>query len=358
MTFVKDIYTNLKFVLDGTKTLKEVNDSFPKGDEDSLKLLNVTFSNFVRYEYFIKKFDKNISLEIIILLAIYYANKESDLIAQKEVIDYLTYLVKEFDYKIDLDFVIKKINEIDSVKEMEKLKVNPSLYVSLKYNLKDWQANMLTKQFGLENVEKIFNSELKPSLKKRIDMKMVDYVKCAPFENVLLYLDENDTIYIPLLNKHRADIISSPGKDFYEINKNLMRQNLSIRCNLYESDTSSLKSVVSKKMNHIICLPRSTKLYKLLLEKDQYLNVHPIMLDECCINDLKVLDDLSNFVEDEGYLYYFVPTISKKETTLVIDTFLKKHQDFVLEFDRQHIPSEKENILLYAAILKKKAKDE
>ena len=62
-------------------------------------------------------------------------------------------------------------------------------------------------------------------------------------------------------------------------------------------------------------------------------------------------------LEDGGYLLYFVDTISKKETSGVINEFLKEHPEFSLTRDKLYFPYKKYGGSYYFAVLKKDAND-
>ena len=90
---------------------------------------------------------------------------------------------------------------------------------------------------------------------------------------------------------------------------------------------------------------------------DYFLRFDIEKLDALIANQGKALNEASAQVEDGGYLLYLVDTISKKETSGIINEFVKEHPDFVLVRDKQYFPYKKYGGSYYFAVLKKGAND-
>jgi 16S rRNA C967 or C1407 C5-methylase (RsmB/RsmF family) len=80
-------------------------------------------------------------------------------------------------------------------------------------------------------------------------------------------------------------------------------------------------------------------------------------MDSLVEEQYTALTECSNFVDEGGQLAYIVPTMSNKESKLLIARFLKEHQDFVLEFERQYFPFDPYDSSLYFALLRKVNKE-
>ena len=91
---------------------------------------------------------------------------------------------------------------------------------------------------------------------------------------------------------------------------------------------------------------------------DYFLRFDIEKLDELIANQSKALNEASAQVEDNGYLLYLVDTISKKETTGVINSFLNDHKEFSLLKDKMYFPYKKYGGSYYFAILKKEGNND
>ena len=91
---------------------------------------------------------------------------------------------------------------------------------------------------------------------------------------------------------------------------------------------------------------------------DYFLRFDIAKLDELIASQSLALQEASLQVEDGGYLLYLVDTISKKETTGVINNFVKDHPDFVVLKDKMYFPYKKYGGSYYFAILKKEKKND
>ena len=127
--------------------------------------------------------------------------------------------------------------------------------------------------------------------------------------------------------------------------------------NVYEAGVSSIVTCISKPVHTFLVMPDNSRLNLLQILPDYFLRFDIEKLDELILNQSKALKEASLQVEDGGYLLYLVDTISKKESTGVINEFLKENADFSLVRDKQYFPYKKNGSSYYYAVLKKGAND-
>ena len=71
---------------------------------------------------------------------------------------------------------------------------------------------------------------------------------------------------------------------------------------------------------------------------DYFLRFDLEKLDELIANQRVALEEAAGQVEEGGYLMYLVDTISKKESSAIVNDFLNEHQEYVLIRDKQYFP--------------------
>ena len=140
--------------------------------------------------------------------------------------------------------------------------------------------------------------------------------------------------------------------------KNALNKRAINGLNVYEANASSIITCISKPVHTFVVLPDSSRLNLLQVLPDYFLRFDIEKLDELIANQNKALNEASAQVEDHGYLLYLVDTISKKETTGVINNFLNEHKEFSLLKDKMYFPYKKYGGSYYFAILKKEGNND
>ena len=128
--------------------------------------------------------------------------------------------------------------------------------------------------------------------------------------------------------------------------------------NVYEATASSIITCISKPVHTFIVMPDSSRLNLLQVLPDYFLRFDMEKLDSLIANQNKCLKEASLQVEEGGYLLYLVDTISKKETTGVINSFLSENPEFTLVKDKMYFPYKKYGGSYFYAILKKENKND
>ena len=119
------------------------------------------------------------------------------------------------------------------------------------------------------------------------------------------------------------------------------------------STFDGLEANLHKKYPNVVFVPKSTKFDDISSRPELLIQLDLDKLDALIENQLVGLKSVAEFVEEYGYLYYLVPTLSKKESSRVIRSFLQENPGFALASEKQFFPYEKGGATLYYAILKK-----
>ena len=187
--------------------------------------------------------------------------------------------------------------------------------------------------------------------------ELINELDIDPIKSYALYSGFYNPLFLGLnVNSNnciKVENLIEPKKD-YHLFKNEMKQFGFINNSIIESNSNSMVASLSKKVDTFIVYPTNSSFEKLRLAPDYFLRFDASRLDELIKNQKEILNEAKNFVNDGGALIYLVNTISKKESVSIINEFLQNNDDFVLEKDKQYLPFEKEETILYYAILRKK----
>lgn len=193
-----------------------------------------------------------------------------------------------------------------------------------------------------------------------IQLAEVDFAKHLPDLKdsfITLFFEDKNGFYPLLLNKYlknnKVSIIAQSQRNNPELFnkiKNERKEGLDI----YESTESGICAHLSEKQNLLIFMPKSSNLELLRRTPEYGILFDTNQLDSIISNELEELCDITQYVEEGGYLAYCVPTFNIKETMIITKEFLEKHKEFQLENDKIYFPYEKENSVFYYALFKRK----
>lgn len=315
---------------------------------------------------------------------------------------------------MDLDVLNQVTDFVNSGKDMipEDLDKAGPEFLSLRFNTPSWIIRMWQKQFGKGLVFKLLKHNYHQSIPTvRVDVNKIsiesfmskhpDFVK-SEVENVLLYqgrgtpksLEEFKTnkiffmkpatkivtdkvtldpftktaifagvpnnIYLEILARLNGnanlDIVTSHGQNYYDTKKivdSLGKDSVA----LYRTEPENIRTCISTTVDNFFCLPSSTCLDLLRSTPDYFLRIKQEKLDDIIAKEKLTLNECANLVSEGGSLVYMVPTLSKKETTALVGEFLSDHKEFELIEEKQFVPFDSFDSLLYYAILKKNSND-
>ncbi|MCQ2800695.1 MAG: hypothetical protein MJ216_01925 [Bacilli bacterium] len=173
-----------------------------------------------------------------------------------------------------------------------------------------------------------------------------------------VYSEYQNDLLIELMSRfeniNNIEYVAGSYGAFISTKNSLSKANIK-GVNVYEAASSSIVTCISKPVHTFLVMPESSRLNLLQVLPDYFLRFDIQKLDELIANQIKALNEASNQVEDGGYLLYMVDTISKKETTGIINDFLRDHSNFSLVEDKQFFPYKKFGGSYYFAVLQKGA---
>ena len=203
--------------------------------------------------------------------------------------------------------------------------------------------------------EKQLAAQLTPAFKEMLDEGDVDLLR-----GFAVYAEYPNDLLIELSSRYESinnvEFVAGTYSAFINTKNSLNKYGIK-GMNVYEAGVSSIITCISKPVHTFLVMPDSSRLNLLQVLPDYFLRFDIEKLDELIANQGKALNEASVQVEDGGYLLYLVDTISKKETSGVVNAFLKEHSDFVLVRDKQYFPYKKYGGSYYFAVLKKGAND-
>ncbi len=133
----------------------------------------------------------------------------------------------------------------------------------------------------------------------------------------------------------------------------LIRVNKLKNVNFFNSTSDSLHAYVTSKQDLIFAMPESSSFDLIKANPDFFVNFDSKTIDKCISHQEEVLNNLDSYLENGGYLVYMINTLSKKESSNVIGTFLSKHPFYSYVESKQIYPYENEGACFYYCVLKK-----
>ena len=183
-------------------------------------------------------------------------------------------------------------------------------------------------------------------------------VKNVENGNVTCFLGEYNSIAYDFLNKfadknNSLNYVAPSFERVFKVFDRLKDYNLSY-LHLNEGEESTLIAILKDQQDFILYSPRSSNIE--LFRKNPEYGVY-FQVDEMdkIINSIRNgLNEIFNYLKVDGELLFILPTINLKETKLVIEEFMKKHQEEAEVIkEKMYLPFKEENSLLYYALIRK-----
>ncbi len=185
---------------------------------------------------------------------------------------------------------------------------------------------------------------------------VVDNVELDPLKRIAVLSNFSNNIYIEIGVKHKnaipVDVITSSGKDYFNMTRTYHKIGLE-NMRFYHCPVSSIVTCISSPVHTFFVLPNNSRFSMLRSTPDYAIHFKQSKLDELIKEENETLEECSKFVESGGQLVYIIPTFSYKESRNVITNFLKSHPDFSLIDEKQFLPLDAYDSMLYYAIIKK-----
>ena len=135
----------------------------------------------------------------------------------------------------------------------------------------------------------------------------------------------------------------------------LIRTSKARNINLFEvKDETSLKAGLSEKQELFYVFPESSSFDKISLYPDYLIHFKRERLDEIIEGERRALELVSPYIIEDGKLIYLVDTLNKKESSLLIQSFIADHPEFELVKEKQYFPYDESEMALYCAVIRRK----
>jgi len=332
-------------------------------------------------------------------------------VSKTETIDFC---IESFN-KVNLDFDYKLFDELNASNLIDpSLEKDSAEYLSYRFNIPLWLSKMWLKHYkakltylimrGISNKMSIYVQNIEDSepnydefIAKYGDFEKTEFgnllkyvgkiplVKTQAFQDrtvfstrpgiaeafnkididpargIAVYQGSNYQYYLDFVSKFSSrisfDLLCADGATYYDAKRTLYNYKLR-QVRLYESNSSIMNLCISEKVHTFFLFPKCSEFTLLRTTPDYGIHFSREQLDQLLVEQKTELEEASKIVEDNGYLFYGVPTISKKESEIMIRNFLKEHHNFNLVEEKQYFPFDKYDSTFYYAILQKVGNDD
>ena len=396
-------------------SLKKISNGIKREDFQAVSSLS---GLFLRNYFFVTTLTidvlKTDDTEAKIYLGLAYVNNAiKKLLDPEETLNYTRNKLSLYQYKLDAERTKKLNNAItDKRTYLKNLfagkgRTSGFKYLSARNNLPEWVVTTLVKQYDKDCAIKTLNAMTKMPkqfglintlIVKEYDEKFIDgftviedsYLEfdstssirkhqnvrngnILPIQkaeymliknlpeiqkgNVAVYFEGRNGIYSSFATKYlgsnRVSILSPVQKDNPELFGRVKGQRPG-NLDIYLSTRGEIITHLSNPQDLVLFMPNSSNLEQLRRIPEYGLLFDTNNLDEIIRNEIEGLEDVSQYVNEHGYLVYAVPTFNIKETIVLVQNFLRKNGKFNLVSDKVFFPYEKENSVYYYAIMQRK----
>lgn len=187
---------------------------------------------------------------------------------------------------------------------------------------------------------------------------MVDAINQTNVNNILIYLEDDDSLFYELYLKYKDNSNYNLAVDdlekHFELSRTIKANCYYKNINLFNApDPLSMEASISNQQDLVVAFPLSSDFDKIRIYPDYLLKFDISQLDKIIAKQTAVLEGTSKYVNEDGMLVYLNTTIDRKEGHSLIMNFLQKHHDFEMVEEHQRFPFDKYDSCLYYAILKR-----
>lgn len=412
MTLLKDSYEIISYMLIKKETFSHALNSFlltnvrtSREIKDIKKAYLIFFKHYYLYKKITKESLSKVTPSLIAYMGVSLLTlKYFENIDINDVISFLKIALKnnkeKYNDEIEQILINFKNGKDYCFKNLEKGSVE---YLSIMFNLPEWFIQMILNQQNGPIAKEIFNSFKGKNEEFYIQLKLEDlenieheefdklmrnedglfldvsedlvkkgfFAKTHEFyeyifkndlkqinKYVTLYQSEKSNFFYKFLNEYlyKNNVLNLAFESFFEnpepIKKVTPKQIRDLF--IYESTVGQLIARLNFKQDLIFYFPKSTNFEKFYYSPEYCINFNQKDIDSLINDQQDGLKEISNYVAQNGMLVYLVETIDKKETSIIIDKFLKTNDDFELVASEFVMPTSSKKVFGYYAILKRK----
>ena len=194
------------------------------------------------------------------------------------------------------------------------------------------------------------------------------YLEKAPYIDIINRLDYNPFAKVAFLSGYsnnllldfvflkspqvKIDVIVPEYRDYLAI-KNDVNQFRLKDVQVYDAKANVIESCLSEPVDVFFLLARNTNFENFNRMPDYFLQCRNQKLDALINEQRYSLEEAYNMLNVGGQLLYLVPTLNKKETSVLIKDFLLIHRDMSLVEEKHYMPYEDgESLMYYAKMIK------
>lgn len=328
----------------------------------------------------------------------------------KDIYNFALSLLKEFDETFDFNALDAFIKSKEDSKTLipETIEANSDEYFSFRFNTPLWIVKMWNKQYGKGVCIKMLKGNYRPSVTtvainplttnetevlqsssdfqktivpgilsyngktpvrknpffenysifyERMATKVIiDSLDINPFKKIAIYSAFSNNIYLDLVSRFgngiEIDLINNNTQSYFENKKTIKALGLS-KINIFDESYKEIYTCLSVPVDLFFVLPRNSMLDLLRSTPDYFIKFKRESLDAILQEEYDSLENASKRVEVDGNIIYMIPTLSKKEGTLLIKSFIENHPEYILIEEKQFYPFESLDSCLYYANIKK-----
>lgn len=189
---------------------------------------------------------------------------------------------------------------------------------------------------------------------------MLNQLNLPKVLDALIYAQDYSTLFVSFVSLYKKENLhielAVPSLENRMELLRIIKLNKLDNVHLFASNPSTLIAHLHDVYPYVFAIPYSSNFDAIRSQPDFLLHFKKESLDALIANQINLLEELATFVSNDGYLIYFVPTLSKKEGSGIIRDFLSKHSEFSLEVEKEYFPYDKFDTCFYFAKLKRETR--
>ena len=193
-------------------------------------------------------------------------------------------------------------------------------------------------------------------LEKMPYIDIINKLECDPFHKIAVFSGYSNNLLLDYIflkkPQSKIDVIVPEFRDYKSLENDVKQFRLN-NVQLYDAKASVIESCISEPVDVFFLLARNTNFENFNRMPDYFLQCKNQKLDPLINEQIYSLDEAYSCLNVGGQLLYMVPTLNKKETTLLIKDFLLRHRDMSLVEEKHYMPFEEgESLMYYVKMLK------